>query len=313
MTPHAYYEPSKKMPLGGIGLLLVGGVIAAAALALVYIYAVWYIPFVYVNFILCIGFGVLLGAALAQLVRLGKLRNPGAVGLLALGLGLVAVYLEWAVYLTLLLNSETTGTGSNADTTTSFSFSTLVGLLLSPGLMLDAMKELNATGSWSLKGATPSGIFLALIWLMEAAVIVGGAYLLAHSQATEPFSEVSQEWADEETLAHPVGYAHDPNTTRSALETGQFQHLAPYAGQEGEDKFARVQLHCAPNDPACHYLTLQNVSRTLDKKGKPTEATTTVVKHLAISQATYRELKKRFGQPPAPTATASFEQPGNQA
>ncbi|RZK26574.1 MAG: hypothetical protein EOO63_14520 [Hymenobacter sp.] len=78
MSP--YYQPSNKMPLAGTLALLAGGVAAALVLALVYIYAVWYIPFIYINFILCLGFGLLLGAALAALARLGKLRNPAAVG-----------------------------------------------------------------------------------------------------------------------------------------------------------------------------------------------------------------------------------------
>ena len=305
MSP-AYYQPSRKMPLGGVFTFLLGGVVVAAVLALVYIYAVWYIPFVYINFILCIGFGVVLGAVLAQLVRMGKLRHPAAVGGLALLVGLAAVYLQWAIYLTLLLNSETTGTGSSADTTTSFSISMFVGLLTHPGFMAEAMKQLNETGSWSLKGSTPSGVFLALIWVLEAVIILGATYFIAQAQASEPFSEVSQEWADEETLPQTVAYAADPAATRTALETGRFEHLAPYASQAGEDRFARVKLHTAPNDPACHYLTMQNVTRTLDKKGKPTEATASIVQHLAISPSASQALKKRFGQLSAATGPVTL-------
>ena len=147
-----------------------------------------------------------------------------------------------------------------------------------------------------MKGTTPSGIFLALIWVLEAVVIVAGTCLLARMQATEPFSEVSQEWADEETLPQTVAYAADPAAARAALETGLFEHLAPYASQAGADQFARVTLHTAPNHPACHYLTVQNVTRTLDKKGKATEAATSIVQHLAISPSASQALKKRFGQ-----------------
>lgn len=296
MSP-TYYQPANKLPLGGAFTLLLGGVLAAAGLALVYIYAVWYIPFVYINFVLCLGFGFLLGFVLAQLVRVGKLRHPAAVTGLGLLVGLAAVYLEWAIYLTLMFNAETTGTGPSADTSTSFSISTFTGLLTHPGIMLETAKQLNETGTWSLKGTTPSGIFLALIWLVEAVIIVAGACLLARIQATEPFSEVSQEWADEETMPQTVAYAADPVATRTALETGRFEHLAPYTSRPAvADQFARVTLHTAPNDPACHYLTVQNVTRTLDKKGKATEATTHIVQHLAISPTASRELKKRFGQ-----------------
>lgn len=293
MSP--YYQPSNKMPVAGSLALLAGGVVAALLLAVVYIYAVWYIPFVYVNFFLCLGFGLLLGAVLALLVRLGKLRSPAAAGGLALLVALVAVYLEWGVYLTLLLNSESTGTGADADTSTSFSASLLADILVHPSAMWLAMQKINETGTWSLKGATPSGVFLGIIWIVEALIIVGGTYWLARSQATEPFSEISNEWTTEETMAHPLTFAQDATTTRTALENGQFQQLTPHINGEAEAPFARLRLHSAPNDPNCRYLTLENVTTTVDKKGKASQSTATVVQHLAISPATFNELQQRFG------------------
>ena len=296
MSP--YYKPSNKMPVPGILALLAGGIIAALVLALVYIYAVWYIPFVYINFFICLGFGLVLGAVLALLVRLGKLRSPGAVGALALLVGLVAVYLEWGVYLTLLFNSETTGVGKEADTTTTFSLPLFADIIAHPGAMWLAMQKINETGTWTLKGSTPSGVFLAVIWVIEAVIILGGTYLMAKAQATEPFSETSNEWATEETLAHPLTFAQDAAATRTALETGQFHHLTPHTGAGAEDPFARLKLHSAPNDHNCRYLTLENVTTTIDKKGKASQSTTTVVQHLAISPAAFAELQRRFGTLP---------------
>jgi hypothetical protein len=286
------------MPPAGILALLAGGVVAALVLALVYVYAVWYIPFVYINFFLCLGFGLGVGAVLAVLVRLGKLRSPGAVGALALLVGLVAVYLEWGMYLTLVFNTETTGTGADADTSTSFSFSLFVDIITHPAAMWLAIQKINATGTWSLKGSTPSGVFLGVIWVIEALLILGGTYLMAKAQATEPFSEASNEWAEEETLAHPLTFAQDAATTRAALETGQFHHLTPHTSAEADAPFARLKLHSAPNDHNCRYLTLENVTTTVDKKGKASQSTATVVQHLAISPAHFQELQRRFGTLP---------------
>jgi hypothetical protein len=294
-----YYKPSNKMPIGGVLLFLLGGVLTSAVLAFVYIYAIWYIPFVYINFFLCLGFGLVLGGVLMLLAKAGKLRSPVGVGLLALLVGLMAVYLEWSVYLTLLFNSETTGTGRDADTSTSFNSALFADVLAHPGAMWEAIGKINETGTWSLKGATPSGVFLGVIWVIELVIILGGAYLLARSQADEPFSEVANEWADEETLPHPIGFAHDAAQTRTALETGQYHSLTSHIAQSEIDPFARLKLHRAPNDPNCQYLTLENVTTKVDDKGKATQSTDTVVQHLAISPAAYEELKKRFGQLPA--------------
>lgn len=302
-----YYQPSNKMPLGGVLLFMLGGVLAAAVLAFVYIYAIWYIPFVYINFFICLGFGLILGGILSLLARGGKLRSPTGVGVLAVLVGLTAVYLEWSVYLTLLFNSETTGTGRDADTSTSFSAGLFADVLTHPGAMWSAIVKINATGTWSLKGATASGAFLWFVWLVELVIILGGAYLLARSQADEPFSELTNEWAEEETLAHPVAYAHDAAQTRTALETGQLHTLAPHVAQSELDPFARLKLHCVTNDPGCHYLTLENVTTKVDDKGKTTQSTATVVQHLAISPGTYADLKQRFGTAPVPSAAAPSE------
>ncbi|MBF9220133.1 hypothetical protein [Hymenobacter ruricola] len=296
-----YYQPSNKMPLGGVLLFLLGGVLAAAVLAFVYIYAVWYIPFVYINFFLCLGFGLVLGGALLLLARAGKLRSPAGVGALAGLVGLAAVYLEWSLYLTLLFNAETTGTGREADTSTSFSAGIFADALTHPGAMWSAINQINATGTWSLKGATPTGLFLWLVWLVELVIILGGAYLMARSQATEPFSELTNEWADEETLAHPIAFAQDVAQTRSALEAGQLHALAPHLAQSALDPFARLKLHRVASDPACQYLTLENVTPKVDNKGKTTQSTATVVQHLAISPAAYEDLRTRFGTLPGAT------------
>lgn len=300
-----YYQPSNKMPLGGALLFVLGGVAVAAVLALVYIYAIWYIPFVYINFFLCLGFGLVLGAGLMLLARAGKLRSPKGVAALAVLVGLAAVYLEWGVYLTLLFNSETIGAGRDADTSTSFSGGLLASILTNPAQMWEAIRKINETGTWSLKGATPTGVFLWLIWLLELVLIVGGAYLLAASQATEPFSETANEWADEETLAHPIGYAHDAVATRAALETGQFQTLTPHLDSDELSQFARLTLHCAPNDMNCQYLTLENVKKERDNKGKVTETKAVVVQRLAISHSAQQQLKARFGTAPAAAGGAA--------
>ncbi|MGI4884569.1 MAG: hypothetical protein ACRYFR_06380 [Janthinobacterium lividum] len=306
-----YYQPSNKMPLGGAVLFLLGGAAAAAVLALVYVYAIWYIPFIYVNFVLCLGFGLLLGAGLAGLARAGKLRSPRGVGGLAAAVGLVAVYLEWGAYLTLFFGTEAPAPGAPSTAahlfstsglhvaSTSFSPGLFATILSHPAGMWNAMRQINETGTWSLRGATPSGLLLWAIWLVEALVIVGGAYLLAATQAHEPFSEATNAWAAEETLAHPVGYIQHAADARQALETGQFHVLTPHVAASELDQFARVKLHCAPNDDACHFLTLENITKERDNKGKVTQKTATVVQRLAISSAAYQALKTSFGAPPA--------------
>jgi len=297
-----YYQPSNKAPLGGALSFLLFGTIAAALLAWVYVYAIWYIPFVYINFFICVGMGFVLGAVLMTLVRLGRLRNPAVVTGLGLVVGLAAVYLEWSVYLTLFFNSTTTGAGADADTSTSFSNHLFADIVSHPRALWAAMIKINETGTWTLKGATAKGGFLWFVWAVEALIIAGSALLLARSQALDPFSETSKQWADEEALAQPADYAPDADAMRRALETGQFQALTPCGGDAAAASFARLKLHSVPNDTTCQYLTLENVTLKTDSKGKTRESTATIVQHLSISPATYQDLKARFGQALAPAS-----------
>jgi len=291
-----YYEPSKRFSLGGVLLVLLVGPLVAALLAVIYVYAVWYIPFIYINVLFTVGFGVVLGAVISRLVKAGKLRYPGLVALLALGVGLVACYLQWALYLTLIFNTTSVDSlGSRASVAhTSFDAETLLGLLVSPGLMLSTMAELAKEGSWSIFKVTPTGFFLYLIWLIEAGIIVGATVILGWLQAKHPFSEAAHEWAEDELLPGPVAYLPDADATKAALEAGDFSALQPPLPEAPGHQFARLKLHCAPNDPECAFLSLENVTVTTDAKGKTSESTTNVVEHLRVSAARCQELRGRY-------------------
>ena len=79
------------------------------------------------------------------------------------------------MYLTLLFNSETTGTGRDADASTSFITSLIANIFVRPGAMWTAIGKINETGTWSLKGAPASGAFLWFVWIVELVIILGGA------------------------------------------------------------------------------------------------------------------------------------------
>ncbi|MBC8085293.1 MAG: hypothetical protein H7Z21_19010 [Hymenobacter sp.] len=291
-----YYQPSNRFSVGGLLLLLAGGGLTAALLAVAYVYAVWYIPFIYVNFLLTVGFGLILGMVLSGLVKAGKLRNPGLAGILALVVGLVASYLQWAVYLMLMYhttNVESFGRRLSV-AHTSFSAETLLALLAQPGTMLATMGAIAESGSWSLFGVTPSGVFLYVIWLVEALIIVGATVILARVQADRPFSELAGEWAEEETLPTPVAYLDDPAAAKATLEAGDFSVLAPRPADAPGHLFARLKLHCAPHDSECAFLSLENVKVETDDKGKTSETTTAVVEQLRVSAQRCQELRDSY-------------------
>ena len=80
-----YYKPSGKFsPIAFVYLLLVCAIVMPI-LGTIYAYATWYIPIIYVNFLITFGFGVSISFVVRLLViRLGKVRNYGLSALLLL-------------------------------------------------------------------------------------------------------------------------------------------------------------------------------------------------------------------------------------
>lgn len=305
-----YYQPSNRMPLGGTLSALLLGLPTAVVLAFVYVYAVWYIPLVYLNFFFTLGFGFGMGWVLKQAIRTGKLRSPRQAGWLAVAVGLWGWYVQWAVYAVLLMNAGTTEeVGSRFSyTPTSFDAQMFLSLLGQPGTLLGLLPRLAAEGTWGIFGVTVSGIFLWLIWLVEAGMLLFLPWSMAQDQAGAPFSEKANEWAEKARVPKRVPYALEPGVLKAAFESGDFTHLAPHTGGA---PFARLHLYTAPNDADCCYLSLENVVIETDKNGKPSEKTTDVLQYLRVSSVLCQELHERFEQAPEPAVPAASNGPAS--
>lgn len=292
-----YYQPSGRFSVPGVLLMLVGGLLAAVPLAFAYVYAIWYIPLIYVNFLVTLGFGLGLGWVLKRLVKLGKIRNPKLVGWLSFGVGVWAWYVQWCVYLTLLAGAgETESFGSRASIThTSFEPEFFLGALGSPVAVLGMLPKIAENGTWSIFGVGVSGIFLYLIWLIEFGAITLFSTTVPLDQASTPFSETALEWAEKTTLPQSAAPFYDPAATRTALEAANWQHLQLLPADAEPAPFGRLHVYQSPKDPDCCYLSLENVTIERDKNGKPSEKTTDVVQYLRLSPVTCQELHARFG------------------
>ncbi|OON70496.1 hypothetical protein B0919_00220 [Hymenobacter sp. CRA2] len=279
-------------------MYLLGGIAAAAVLALAYVYAVWYIPLIYVNFLATIGFGLVLGVVLSRLVKAGKLRNPRLAGGLGLLVGLMAEYIQWAVYLTLIINTtDVNEFGSGARqmsiASTSFSPDVFLTILAHPGGMFSVMSELAGTGSWSIFGIQVSGIFLVAVWLIEAAIIVAMPALSAHTAAQAPFSEQCGEWAQEEAMTRRAPMLTNADEAATALLGAELYPLPHNA----DPVFCRLKLYATPNDTNCRFASLEQVRIEVDNKGKESEKTSDLLSYLALSPEAYETLRERFSAP----------------
>ena len=107
-----FYEPSNKFSYASFGYFLLACLTIIPILALIYSYAIWYIPIPYINFFITAGFGFGIGLVVQYLaVKLGKVRNSKVAALFGFLGALVGLYISWAVWVDLAINvGESYGT-----------------------------------------------------------------------------------------------------------------------------------------------------------------------------------------------------------
>jgi hypothetical protein len=180
------YEHSGSLGIS-LPLILLGGISGAVILAAIYSAAIVYVPIGgTISFIFTFAFAFGLGYMNSWLGYLGKCRNIKLLNIMGLGTALVGLYWAWVFFVYFLL-SKTGAQGLN-----------LLKISTSPLVLFDVIKSINSTGWFTIKGATPSGIVLWILWSIEALIVFFFAFAISSSKIDERvFCEACNEWAPE--------------------------------------------------------------------------------------------------------------------
>jgi len=173
-----FYQHSGRTGYSMPALLILGTPIAMLAAA-IYSYVVVYVPVIgYVNIIFLAGYVFALGFSLGFLAKKFKCRSPGQLFLISGVVGLIGVYFAWVFFLKALVGDQIM----------------LFPLMRSPAGVWELVKFVVKEGWWE---NGPSGIFEWIIISIEAAIMVGGAALVAQTQiANEVFCEDCNTWCE---------------------------------------------------------------------------------------------------------------------
>jgi hypothetical protein len=281
-----YYEESGKIPPAGPVIALLFGVLTAIALSFVYAYAVSYIPFIYLNFLLTAATGAGVGAVVSLGAKLGKIRNNKVVIALGVISALVACYMSWVVTVYLWFDSE--------------------AFLFNPSDLLTIIQLVGQEGVWSLKGMTPTGAALYGIWGIEAAVIIGASVFgAAAAYASEPFCENCNEWTKVVELTDRLGAPEDFAAFARGLETKDYSVLTNLRNTKSSEPVKiKVDLLDCSSCSKVHYLRLTLTVRAFNDDGKEETTETLIAENLFLDGKTYQELmdwqKKLNETPPTP-------------
>ena len=260
------YRHSGKMTLAGIPLTIVFGTATAAILGLIYSYIIVYDPIVYINMMCTFGFGCCIGMAVAKGVRLGKIRNPVMAGAYGLMFGLAGLYFAWVA-------DYWARIGFNYDA-------------FLPQVLQEYISWFYDNGTWTISnhghGAeTVKGMFLAAIWIVEAAVIVGFATVMAYKSVVDsPFCEACDVWTKGNLAAARLKY--NPENQRH-LSAGDLNALdEALAATGGENLFTQLDLHCCPKCDNSIFLSVCAMTNTVDKKGNHKTVKKILLRYLVV-------------------------------
>lgn len=288
-----YYKPSGKIsPLGVIYFLVIVAILAPV-FALAYAYAIWYIPIIYLNFILLIFLVMAMGNVVDFVTKWGKIRLKVFVWLGAILFGVVVLYLHWAVWLSLFWNNNGSwDLGSDFTIALSkFDLELILEFIKDPGLTWNTIKHVNELGPWVISETVMQGTTLWILWGIEAVALIFGPVVFGTKQVSYPFCESKNTWAPARILDKRMQYVNDAKKFKAELENGNFDVIlnVETEGEQLDSSATLILYECDNQD----YLSVANVSRTLEK-GKAKTKADDIVSFLIVDKSNSQKIQNKF-------------------
>lgn len=280
------YRHSGKFNAPGLVLVVAAAAAIGFPLGLAYAYLIRWIPVVYVNVVLTCGYGFAFGWVTTRILKASQVRNTTLAVLCGLAAGFIALYMEWSAHLHVLFEDAP--------------------WFFRPDQIVRAMALLYEEGSWGMRsGGNVTGIPLALVWVIEAGIIVGLATLLPwHFVRDTPFCEKTRCWLDEDRKIDTLETFTD-DAQLAALKAGDILPITQAKPKaDNAAVFTRLLLKRSPKCTIFCTLRVQDVTISIDDKGKVTEKTEDLTGDLIIPASMF-DLIAQFEQfKPGPATPA---------
>ncbi|MBI2678074.1 MAG: hypothetical protein HYX28_04785 [Candidatus Koribacter versatilis] len=276
-----YYQHSGKYSVTGALYAVVVGSVIACACAFVYAYIIVYCPIVYLNALIALGFGAVIGYMCAAMLKQKKVRSDAVAVGITLVVTTVAYYFHWAVWVWALARR-----GEEP-----VPFIGLVGLTIFPKLLWEALRAINVEGAWTLRGSAVSGVALWIVWASELAAIYWCSLKTAFSHMDEhPFCETCEEWGvpDPSVLTVNTG---DVAELKRRAEAKDLRYIEELGGPKDGSDFTRMDLFSCQRCGSLYTMDMERVQVTASG-GKSKEKKSRVLHHLLLSPSEAQSIKK---------------------
>ncbi|MDV6028629.1 MAG: hypothetical protein F9B45_00660 [Phycisphaera sp. RhM] len=249
----------------------------------IYSAAVVYLPFIklrgLVTFFVGGGFGLIAGSLCFKL----KYRSRLMTFLTVIGFTAIGYYSSWAVHPALVFGPGELGGD----------FVPLMIQGFDPIVILGWMKGIFAEGIWAMGGGGAgalSGWGAVAIWVLEAALIFGTAYVSGMAAyGNRPFCEHCYRWNDEtEELAVLPVSTTDPAWMQ--IRNGNFDALKKLQiASDSDAAYVELRLADCPTCDESDYLSAIGITLTVDE-GQLKKNETDIFLHLSVTRAQRDEI-----------------------
>ncbi len=254
---HRYYQPSGKIPLGGVALVGLMALVAAVVVGALYGVVVYYNPFYYFNMIAAV-LASILAIGVVNVVSVdGKIRNVACMKAIGIIMGIVTYLVSWIAYASLYKGT----------------------LIHSPAVCIATIQEIGLKGVWAEKG-----IILYIAWIAEALLFVFIGYsFLATGKGLRPFCENCDQMTEPYHEGAIIIKKQNKTKLRTALENKQYKIFNQILKQE--PKYSNCFLMIFSVCPECkdsNFLSIYHFTLKRDEEGERVEEQKLVIDNLIV-------------------------------
>jgi hypothetical protein len=293
------YQPSGRFSFPGAIL----GFIAIAAMlglvAWVYNLSLEWIPFIILNLVATAAFVAAVFFGASQLIIRGKVRNGVVGGILGVLLGVSALCIShWLAYRSFNHQFKTELAAQSAE---HFGLPPMIyEALKKDGLSLSGYYNLRSEIGWQIGtrssdgGAPISGVFVYLIFGVEALLVLGAGWFGGIVQTKEPYCEATDTWMDKKQLASIPVRREQLKPLESVQRVDDL--LNPPAGVRPAQAQCRLvyELYRSEDQTVPSYLTLSIQTETQDKNGNTQTETKPLLERLTLTPQQTQALEQRL-------------------
>jgi hypothetical protein len=277
---------------GKVGAMTVPGVVGCVAvgvgLAWLYQKLIDWIPLIYVNFLVTLGFGIALGAVVAALLRATKNRSRA---IMIVAVAATATVADAASFYWSYRNAVDPFYEEVSEAVRALGEEPVTREEFEERLTFDQWREMRVEMGWSVGAVgssdsgkpTMSGLFVYAVWLLELVALLFLSYKAAAGAHAAPFCETCGEWMAGQPL-EPWADVDAEALRRAAERQEKAPLLAPRPAAKASGEIGSYQVYACPRCGQGGVAEVAVAHVETDKKGN-TQVKRDVLVPLVVTSA----------------------------